>query len=145
KNALLAGRIIAYTQGFMQYQQASKNFNWDLQLDRIAAIFRGGCIIQSQLLNPIRAAYEKDKDLASLFFDDYFQGLLNQHQKALRLFLLEGIKHGLALPAFSNAVAFYDDYRAQLSGAEMIQAQRDYFGAHTYERTDKSGIFHTQW
>lgn len=145
KEALLFGRVIVYTQGFMQYKVASETYGWDLQLDHIAKVFRGGCIIQSDLLHPIRDAYRKNPELTNLLLDDYFKNLVNDHQASMRAFLIEGIARGVSLPTFSAAMAFYDGYRAERSGAELIQAQRDYFGAHTYERVDREGVFHTKW
>ena len=145
KEALLFGRVIVYTQGFMQYKVASETYGWDLQLDHIAKVFRGGCIIQSDLLHPIRDAYRKNPALTNLLLDDYFKCLANDHQASMRAFLMDGIASGVSLPTYRAAMAFYDGYRAERSGAELIQAQRDYFGAHTYERVDREGVFHTKW
>lgn len=145
KEALLVGRIAVYAQGFMQYKAASEAFNWDLKLDHIAKVFRGGCIIQSYLLNPIREAYADNEKLSSLLVAPYFTKLVNEREKAMRQFVMKGIERGVALPTFGAALAFYDGYRAERSGAELIQAQRDYFGAHTYKRIDREGTFHTKW
>lgn len=145
KEALLVGRVAVYAQGFMQYQAASEAFGWHLQLDHIAKVFRGGCIIQSDILNPIRDAFTRDENLSNLLLDEYFTNLVNERETAMREFVIKGIERGVALPTFSAALAFYDGYRAERSGAELIQAQRDYFGAHTYERIDREGVFHTKW
>src|SRR5690625_2752074 len=145
KEALFMGKICAYAQGFHQYQQASEQYGWDLNLDEIALIFRGGCIIRADFLNTISDAFKEDASLTNLLRAPYFQEKANQYQTALRTVAIKGMENGLSLPCFSAALTYYDGYRSAQSGANLIQAQRDYFGAHTYERIDKEGIFHTEW
>jgi len=145
KEALFMGKICAYAQGFHQYQQASEQYGWNLNLDDIALIFRGGCIIRADFLNTISDAFKEDASLTNLLRAPYFQEKANQYQTALRTVAIKGMENGLSLPCFSAALTYYDGYRSAQSGANLIQAQRDYFGAHTYERVDKEGIFHTEW
>ncbi|MFD2627520.1 decarboxylating NADP(+)-dependent phosphogluconate dehydrogenase [Oceanobacillus kapialis] len=145
KEALFMGKITAYAQGFHQYKQASNEYGWDLKLDQIALIFRGGCIIRADILNPISEAFQTDPDLSNLLLSPYFKEKAGNYQQALRQVTMKGMENGMSLPCFSASLTYYDGYRSAQSGANMIQAQRDYFGAHTYERKDKDGIFHTEW
>src|SRR5699024_10737673 len=128
-----------------QVKEASEQYGWDLNLDEIALIFRGGCIIRADFLNTISDAFKEDASLTNLLRAPYFQEKANQYQTALRTVAIKGMENGLSLPCFSAALTYYDGYRSAQSGANLIQAQRDYFGAHTYERVDKEGIFHTEW
>ncbi|GGP12158.1 decarboxylating NADP(+)-dependent phosphogluconate dehydrogenase [Oceanobacillus neutriphilus] len=145
RQALFMGKIGTYAQGFSQYKQASEQYNWELQLDEIALIFRGGCIIRAVILNEISAAFKENKELPNLFLSPYFKDRLNNYQEAMRKVVIKGMETGLALPCFNASLVYYDGYRSAKSGANMIQAQRDYFGAHTYQRIDREGNFHTIW
>ncbi|NJO36397.1 MAG: NADP-dependent phosphogluconate dehydrogenase [Rhizobiales bacterium] len=143
--ALLASKVCAYAQGFAVMDAAAASHGWRLNKAEIASIWRGGCIIRARFLRHIRKAYERDPGLPNLMLDPYFAGLLERAQPAWRAVVALGIMQGIALPAFSSALAYYDGYRSALLPANLIQAQRDYFGAHTYERTDREGVFHTDW
>ncbi len=143
--ALLASKVCAYAQGFAVIDAAAAGHGWTLDKAGIASIWRGGCIIRARLLRHIRAAYERDPALANLMLDPHFASLLEQAQPAWRAIAALGIEQGIALPAFSSALAYYDGYRTAELPANLIQAQRDYFGAHTFERTDREGSFHRDW
>ncbi len=145
RRALYLGKIISYAQGFSQLQSASKENNWDLKCSEIAKIFRGGCIIRAQLLQQIIKAYSADPAIANLLLAPYFKHITDKYQQALRDVVSYAVQTGISTPTFSAAIAYYDGYRSVVLPANLIQAQRDYFGAHTYERIDKDGIFHTQW
>lgn len=145
REALYAGKIIAYTQGFSLMQDASHRFKWDLDLGTIASIFRAGCIIQAEFLNDITRAYEKEPELESLIFDRFFLSRINRYQENLRKTADFGILSGLPTPTFLHAVSYLDSFRSGATGANLIQAQRDFFGAHTFNRTDRDGIFHHEW
>lgn len=145
REALYTGKIIAYAQGFSLMQDASRQFGWDLDLSRIASIFRAGCIIQAVFLNDITRAFEETPAPENLLFDSFFLSRINEHQQSLRTAVSTGILSGLPIPAFANAVSYLDEFSARSAGANLIQAQRDCFGAHTYERTDREGTFHHQW
>lgn len=142
---LYTAKIVAYTQGFALLAHASGEYGWNLDYGRIAAIFRSGCIIQARFLDDITKAFEKDKRLPSLMQDSFFIEGINKGQESLRSILCTGIQNGLSLPAMGQAVAYIDAFRGTPMGANLIQAQRDCFGAHTYKRTDKEGSFHHQW
>ena len=124
---------------------ASQEYGWNLRYGDIAMIFRGGCIIRAQFLQKIKDAYDRDSQLENLLLDPYFKGVAESYQQALRDVLAVAIQHGIPVPSFSSAVAYYDSYRTEVLPANLLQAQRDYFGAHTYQRVDKEGTFHTQW
>lgn len=145
RESLYAGKIAAYAQGFALMKNASEAYGWDLKLGDIASIFRAGCIIQADFLNDITKAYERKPELSNLMLDEFFLSGINKHQRSLRRAASLGIGSGLPLPAMLNAVAYIDAFRAKHMGANLIQAQRDCFGAHTYERTDREGIFHHDW
>lgn len=145
QEGLYTGKIAAYAQGFALMKNASAQFQWELNFGEIAAIFRAGCIIQAAFLNDITRAFEKDPGLENLILDDFFLSRINEHQSSLRKAVSTGIGSGLPLPAMSNAVAYLDAFRGAPVGASLIQAQRDCFGAHTYERTDREGSFHHEW
>ncbi len=138
-------KICSYAQGFAQMREASEFYNWNLDYGKIAMIWRGGCIIRAQFLQKIKEAYDKSPDLKNLLLDDYFNEIVREYHTALREVVAISVKHGIPVPAFSSAIAYYDSYRSENLPANLIQAQRDYFGAHTYQRKDKEGIFHTQW
>ncbi|PGS50621.1 NADP-dependent phosphogluconate dehydrogenase [Bacillus sp. AFS041924] len=145
RKALYMSKICSYAQGFAQLRAASDEYNWDLKYGEIAMIFRGGCIIRAAFLQKIKEAYDLDTNLSNLLLDPYFKEIVESYQGALRKISVVAIEAGVPIPCFSAALAYYDSYRTETLPANLIQAQRDYFGAHTYERTDKEGKFHTQW
>lgn len=124
---------------------ASEEYKWDLQYGEIAKIFRAGCIIRARFLQKITDAYNNDKNLNNLLLDPYFKDIADKYQGALREVVSEAVKAGIPVPTFTAAISYYDSYRSEVLSANLIQAQRDYFGAHTYERVDKAGTFHTEW
>jgi 6-phosphogluconate dehydrogenase len=124
---------------------ASEEYDWNLQYGDIAMIFRGGCIIRAQFLQKIKEAYDRDADLTNLLLDPYFKDIVEGYQSALREVISIAVKQGIPVPSFSSALAYYDSYRTETLPANLLQAQRDYFGAHTYQRVDKEGVFHTEW
>jgi 6-phosphogluconate dehydrogenase len=137
--------IACYAQGFTQMRAASKEHGYNLKFAEIARIWRGGCIIRAKLLEPIRAAFSVKPDLANLMLDRQFRRLLNKTGKSLRKVVKTAVDFGVPCPAFSTALAYIDSYRQARLPANLLQAQRDYFGAHTYRRIDKEGVFHTEW
>jgi 6-phosphogluconate dehydrogenase len=145
RKALYMSKICSYAQGFAQMRAASEEYGWDLSYGEIAMIFRGGCIIRAQFLQKIKDAYDRDPNLSNLLLDDYFKEIVESYQYALRDVISTAVQNGIPVPGFSAALSYYDSYRTETLPANLIQAQRDYFGAHTYERTDKEGIFHTEW
>ncbi|WP_256757920.1 decarboxylating NADP(+)-dependent phosphogluconate dehydrogenase [Cohnella sp. WQ 127256] len=145
RQALYMGKICAYAQGFTQYRMTSELYEWDLPLKDIALIFRGGCIIRADFLNVISETYQSQPNLANLLIAPYFAEKIKQYQIGLRKVVSEGINTGNALPCLSSSITYYDNYRTGMSNANLLQAQRDYFGAHTYERSDVTGFFHTNW
>jgi 6-phosphogluconate dehydrogenase len=145
RRALYMSKICSYAQGFAQMKAASDEYNWNLQYGNIAMIFRGGCIIRAQFLQKIKEAYDRDPQLPNLLLDPYFKEIVENYQEALREIIAIAVMRGIPVPAFSGALAYYDSYRMETLPANLIQAQRDYFGAHTYERVDKEGVFHTEW
>lgn len=145
RKGLYMSKIVSYAQGFAQMRAASDENDWNLRYGDIAMIFRGGCIIRAQFLQKIKEAYDRDPKIANLLLDSYFQDIAENYQFSLRKVLKVAIDHGIPVPAFSSAIAYYDSYRTETLPANLIQAQRDYFGAHTYQRIDKDGVFHTNW
>ncbi len=145
RRALYLGKIVSYAQGFSQLRAASEENNWDLHYGEIAKIFRAGCIIRAQFLQKITDAYASNADIANLLLDPYFKNIADEYQQALRDVVSYAIQNGIPTPTFSAAIAYYDSYRSEVLPANLIQAQRDYFGAHTYKRIDKDGVFHTEW
>ncbi|WP_027416002.1 NADP-dependent phosphogluconate dehydrogenase [Aneurinibacillus terranovensis] len=145
RKALYMSKICSYAQGFAQMRAASEEYNWNLRYGDIAMIFRGGCIIRAQFLQKIKEAYDRDPDLANLLLDPYFKEIVESYQSALREVVGLAIQRGIPVPSFSSALAYYDSYRTETLPANLLQAQRDYFGAHTYQRVDKEGVFHTDW
>ncbi|NMA96277.1 MAG: NADP-dependent phosphogluconate dehydrogenase [Clostridiales bacterium] len=143
--ALYASKICSYAQGFDLMSKASKEYNWNLDLGNIALLWRGGCIIRAQFLNDIERAYKKNKDLDNLLLDDYFKSAVEEGQDGWRRVVSTASIYGIPIPCFSSALSYYDSYRRDRLPANLIQAQRDYFGAHTYERIDMEGNFHTDW
>jgi 6-phosphogluconate dehydrogenase len=146
-DALLASKIISYAQGMEMLTMASKQYHWNLNMGDIATIWRGGCIIRAQFLNRIKQAYEEVPDLANLVLAPYFKDTLNRTQSNWRKVVALAVQNGIPAPAFSASLGYYDSYRTARLPANLLQAQRDYFGAHTYQRVDKpeDQSFHTQW
>ncbi len=145
RKALYMSKIVSYAQGFAQMKAASEEYNWDLQYGDIAMIFRGGCIIRAQFLQKIKDAYDRDASLNNLLLDPYFKDIVENYQGALREVIATAVMNGIPVPCFASALSYFDSYRTETLSANLIQAQRDYFGAHTYQRVDKEGIFHTEW
>src|SRR3989454_3738037 len=145
RDALYASKIVSYAQGMELLRAASSEYKWNLNLSDIATIWRGGCIIRAKFLNRIVEAYQRDAALQNLLLDRYFTKIIRKTQRNWRVAVSTAIKHGVAVPAFSASLAYFDSYRQARLPANLLQAQRDFFGAHTYERVDKPGVFHTEW
>ncbi len=143
--ALYASKVVAYSQGFDQIAAASAEFGWDIDRGAMARIWRGGCIIRARFLNRITEAYERQADLPLLLADEYFASAVGNGVAAWRRIVSAAALNGVPTPAFSSSLAYYDGVRAERLPANLIQAQRDFFGAHTYRRTDREGTFHTEW
>jgi 6-phosphogluconate dehydrogenase len=146
-DALYAAKLISYAQGFRLMREASKEYHFALNYGDIALMWRGGCIIRSQFLNNIKQAYNKNPDLENLLLDDFFVNAMQKAEAGWRKAVILGIELSIPTPTFSSALAYYDGYRSEKLPANLLQAQRDYFGAHTYERIDKprGEFFHTDW
>jgi 6-phosphogluconate dehydrogenase len=147
RKALYASKIVSYAQGFMLMRAAAQEYKWNLNYGGIALMWRGGCIIRSAFLKKIKAAFEKDRNIKNLLLDSYFTSAIHECQQSWRRVISRAFEIGISIPAFSTALAFYDSYRSEKLPANLLQAQRDYFGAHTYERVDKprGEFFHTNW
>ncbi len=145
RNALYASKIVSYAQGMELLGAASAQYKWNLNFGDIATIWRGGCIIRAKFLNCIVDAYERDAALHNLLLDRYFTGIIEKTQDNWRAAVATAVEHGVAVPAFSASLAYFDSYRQARLPSNLLQAQRDFFGAHTYERIDKAGVFHTEW
>jgi 6-phosphogluconate dehydrogenase len=147
RRALYCSKMISYAQGYMLLRSAEKVQGWNLNMGGVALMWRGGCIIRSAFLGDIKKAFDKDPKLTNLLMDEFFSSALNKYQAGWRKALIHAIKLGVPTPAFSTALAFYDGYRTERLPANLLQAQRDFFGAHTYERVDKprGEFFHTNW
>jgi 6-phosphogluconate dehydrogenase len=147
RRALYCSKIVSYAQGYMLLRAAAKENGWNLNMGGIALMWRGGCIIRSRFLGKIKEAFDKDKGIENLLLDSFFFGALNQYQASWRKALVHAVQMGVPTPAFSTALAFFDGYRTARLPANLLQAQRDYFGAHTYERIDRprGEFFHTNW
>ena len=145
RQALYFSKIISYAQGFAQLRVASKENNWNLPFADIASIWRDGCIIRSRFLQKITDAYNRDADLANLLLDEYFLDVTAKYQQSVRDIVALAVQAGVPVPTFSAAITYFDSYRSADLPANLIQAQRDYFGAHTYKRKDKEGVFHYSW
>jgi len=143
--ALYASEIIAYAQGFSLLRAATKRYGFNLNMSNIAKIWRGGCIIRSKILETIKSVFEEKPDLTNLLLDEHFSGILNTRQEDLRKVVQMATKCGIPCLVTSASLAYFDSYRKKRLPANLIQAQRDYFGAHTYKRIDKKGTFHTEW
>jgi len=146
-DALYASKIISYAQGFSLMREAAREYQWNLNYGEIALMWRGGCIIRSQFLNDIKQAYDKQSDLQNLLLDDFFVDAISQADAGWRKTVMQGIELSIPTPAFGSALSYYDGYRTARLPANLLQAQRDYFGAHTYERIDRprGEFFHTDW
>ena len=145
RKALYMGKIISYAQGFAQLKAASEHYNWQLNYGEIAKIFRAGCIIRAQFLQKITDAYSENNNIDNLLLAPYFSKTVEVYQQSLRDVICLAVSQGIAVPTLLAAIAYYDSYRSAVLPANLIQAQRDYFGAHTYKRIDKEGVFHTDW
>jgi len=147
RRALYCSKMISYAQGYMLLREAAKEQGWNLNFGGIALMWRGGCIIRSRFLGKIKEAYDKNPRLTNLLLDDFFSSTLIKYQDSWRRAIIQAIQCGVPTPAFSTALAFYDGYRTERLPANLLQAQRDFFGAHTYERMDKprGQFFHTNW
>ncbi|PYJ84994.1 MAG: phosphogluconate dehydrogenase (NADP(+)-dependent, decarboxylating) [Verrucomicrobia bacterium] len=147
RQALYASKIVSYAQGYMLMRAAAKEYNWNLNYGGIALMWRGGCIIRSRFLGEIKRAFDKNPKLSNLMLDNFFKKAIKQCQRGWRNAVATAVKKGIPVPAFSTALAFYDGFRSERLPANLLQAQRDYFGAHTYERVDKprGEFFHTNW
>jgi 6-phosphogluconate dehydrogenase len=147
RDALYCSKICSYAQGFQLMREAQKEYNWSLNFGEIAKIWRGGCIIRAAFLQKITDAYEKNPTLANLLLDDYFKESINKYQANWRQVISLAVKNGISIPTFGSALSYYDGYRSERLPQNLLQAQRDYFGAHTYERTDedRGKFFHIDW
>lgn len=145
RKGLYTAKIAAYAQGFDLLSHASSEYGWDLDYGKIASIFRAGCIIQAEFLDDITKAFTNNRELPNLMLDSFFRDGINHGQVSLRSILATGIQNGIPVPVMSQAISYIDAFRGTPVGANLIQAQRDCFGAHTYERTDRDGIFHHDW
>jgi 6-phosphogluconate dehydrogenase len=147
RQALYASKLCSYAQGYVQLDAAAAEFGWKLNNGNIALLWRGGCIIRSRFLEDIKRAFDKQPQLENLLLDDFFRSAIDKAQPSWRRVVSTAIELGLPVPAFSAALTYYDGYRRDRLPANLLQAQRDYFGAHTYERVDKKRgeTFHTDW
>jgi 6-phosphogluconate dehydrogenase len=145
RDALYAAKICSYAQGFALMRLASKEYDYNLNYGEIARIWRGGCIIRARFLNDIRQAFIRNSDLPNLMIDPEFAQTMNERQSALRKVVALAAENGIPALAFSSSLAYFDAYRSARLPANLTQAQRDYFGAHTYRRVDREGTFHTEW
>jgi len=145
RKSLYLSKIVSYAQGFSQLKVASEEYKWNLRPGEIAMIFRGGCIIRAQFLQNIKDAYDRNPNLDNLLLDEYFHSIVENYQEAAREVVTLAIKAGVPVPGLASAIAYYDSYRSAVLPANLLQAQRDYFGAHTYQRNDREGTFHTDW
>ena len=145
RQALYASKIVSYAQGFVQLQYAAAEHDWPLNYGDCALLWRGGCIIRAQFLDRIKAAFDEDANLENLLLHPFFTEAVHNAQAGWRRVIVLATELGIPVPAFSAALAYYDSYRRGSLPANLLQAQRDYFGAHTYERTDREGSFHAQW
>jgi 6-phosphogluconate dehydrogenase len=147
RRALYCSKLVSYAQGYMLLREAAKDQKWNLNFGGIALMWRGGCIIRSRFLGKIKEAYDKNPQITNLLLDSFFTKVLTDYQAAWRRAIAHAVKVGVPTPAFATALAFYDGYRTARLPANLLQAQRDFFGAHTYERVDqpRGQFFHTNW
>ena len=146
-DALFVSKVVSYTQGYLLMKAAAVEYGWNLNYGGIALMWRGGCIIRSAFLGKIKEAFDNNRALHNLLLDPYFTSKILQAQQGWRRVVSEAILHGIAIPAMATALNYFDGYRSERLPANLLQAQRDYFGAHTYERIDKprGEFFHTNW
>ena len=147
KNALFAAKIVSYAQGYTLMRSAAKTYGWNLNYGGIALMWRGGCIIRSVFLGKIKEAFDNNPELPNLLLDPYFKDVIEKAQAGWRRVCSAAMMNGIPMPAMSSALSYYDGYRCARLPANLLQAQRDYFGAHTYERIDapRGQFFHTNW
>jgi 6-phosphogluconate dehydrogenase len=145
RKALLCSKICSYAQGFQLLRAADQEHRWDLDFGTIAMLWRAGCIIRAQFLGKIKEAYGRNPDLPNLLLDPYFAGIVSSYQPAWRKAVSTAVEHGIPVSAFMSALSYFDSFRSAILPANLLQAQRDYFGAHTYRRVDRDGVFHTSW
>src|SRR4051795_1789092 len=143
--ALYASKVVAYAQGFEQMAAAARTYDWKLNMGELAKIWRGGCIIRARFLNRITDSYAEHPDLVNLLMAPYFRDAVADAQDSWRKVIVSAVDSGIAVPAFTSSLAYYDGYRRERGPANILQGLRDYFGAHTYRRTDRDGVFHTRW
>jgi len=145
RRALFCAKICSYAQGFQLLRAANTEYGWQVDLGTVAQLWRAGCVIRAQFLERITEAYRRNQKLANLLLDGYFSGKLSEYQAAWRSVVSAAVTHGIAVPAFLSGLSYFDSYRSATLPANLVQAQRDFFGAHTYRRNDKEGVFHTVW
>jgi 6-phosphogluconate dehydrogenase len=145
RHALYASKICSYAQGFQLLKAANEHYGWSLDFGTIASLWRAGCIIRARFLSKIQEAYDRDAALPSLLLDPYFVAAIQEAAPGWRKVVAAAAEMGVPVPAFSSALAYYDSYRSAVLPANLLQAQRDFFGAHTYRRVDRAGVFHTNW
>ena len=147
KNALYASKLVSYAQGYELMRSAAVEYGWNLNYGGIALMWRGGCIIRSVFLGKIKEAFDKNSELSNLLLDPFFKEKIESAQMGWRRVVAAAIQNGISIPAFSTALSYFDGFRTERLPANLLQAQRDYFGAHTYERVDKprGEFFHTNW
>jgi 6-phosphogluconate dehydrogenase len=147
RKALYAAKVVSYAQGYLLMREAAKTYRWNLNNGGIALMWRGGCIIRSTFLGKIKEAFDKKPDLENLLLDPFFTSVLEDAQASWRRVVAAAVTYGIPVPTLSSALAYFDGYRSERLPANLLQAQRDYFGAHTYERVDKKRgeFFHTNW
>jgi 6-phosphogluconate dehydrogenase len=147
EKALYAAKVVSYAQGYLLMREAAKEYQWNLNYGAIALMWRGGCIIRSVFLGKIKEAFDKKPDLENLLLDPFFSGVIEDAQASWRRIVSTAAQNGISTPAFASALAYFDGYRSERLPANLLQAQRDYFGAHTYERVDRprGEFFHTNW
>ncbi|MGA2380672.1 MAG: NADP-dependent phosphogluconate dehydrogenase, partial [Spirochaetia bacterium] len=145
RDAMYAGTILTHAQGMAQLWKASQSYAYNLHLESVARIWRGGCIIRAKLLEPVRAAFRAKPDLPNLLLDPVLGDAVMARQENLRAVVRSAVESGITAPALMGSLSYFDAYRSEWMPSNLIQAQRDYFGAHTYERIDAKGTFHTQW
>jgi 6-phosphogluconate dehydrogenase len=145
RDALYASKIVSYAQGMELLGAASGTYGWGLKFGDIATIWRGGCIIRAQFLNRIKEAYERNPGLKNLLLDPFFRNVVAKADGTWRFAVAQAIEAGVPAPAFGASLGYFDSYRSARLSSNLLQAQRDFFGAHTYERVDKPGVFHTEW
>jgi 6-phosphogluconate dehydrogenase len=145
--ALYAAKVVSYAQGYVLMREAAREYKWNLNYGGIALMWRGGCIIRSAFLGKIKEAFDKKPDLENLLLDPFFTSVIEDAQASWRRVAAAAIQNGIPAPAFLSALAYFDGYRSERLPANLLQAQRDYFGAHTYERVDRARgeFFHTNW